>query len=116
MTGKQRSLCYLIKTLTYPLWYNIFLNSYFSPPRFKSFGVGTKSGSNCYEEYVEIFDGASLSSPRLAKVCGSELPADVTTTGRSALIRLYSPLLVFGSDIRDGFLAKYINSTYSIFK
>nr|XP_022292249.1 mucin-4-like isoform X6 [Crassostrea virginica] len=47
------------------------------------------NGSNCYD-FVEIYDGSSTSSPVLRKVCGTTLPAIITSTNTSMTLKFSS--------------------------
>nr|VZI15896.1 unnamed protein product [Spirometra erinaceieuropaei] len=46
--------------------------------------------SDCSSNYVEILDGLSKASPVLCKVCGSNLPASITSTKNSMTVKFVS--------------------------
>jgi len=51
---------------------------------FSQFSVEESTG--CSKDYMEIYDGPSVESPFLVRLCGSTLPDPVTTTGDSMLV------------------------------
>ncbi|BHF73901.1 Bone morphoproteintic protein 1 [Sparganum proliferum] len=44
----------------------------------------------CANDYVEIFDGPSESSPLLGKFCGSDIPAPINSTNNTMTVRFIS--------------------------
>lgn len=58
---------------------------------------------NCTCDYVEISDGQLLIDKPLAKFCGSEIPSDVTSSGRFVRVDLVTDEL----NTRKGFLAQF---------
>ncbi|KAF6722152.1 Cubilin [Oryzias melastigma] len=46
--------------------------------------------ANCTWDYVAIHDGPSISSPRLALICGSSLPTSITSTQNTIYVRFRS--------------------------
>lgn len=57
----------------------------------------------------QIHDGNSSSAPELVKLCGSQLPSTINSTGNE----LYIKLRTDSSINTGGFLASYSSSTYS---
>lgn len=58
---------------------------------------------NCTCDYVEVSDGQLLIDKPLAKFCGSEIPPDVTSSGRFVRVDLVTDEL----NTRKGFLAQF---------
>uniref|UniRef100_UPI00358F0658 procollagen C-endopeptidase enhancer 2 n=1 Tax=Myxine glutinosa TaxID=7769 RepID=UPI00358F0658 len=57
----------------------------------------------CRYDYMSIFDGKSDSAQRISKLCGSEVPRTIRSTGNQLFVQFVSDLTVTA----DGFLAKY---------
>jgi len=72
---------------------------------FKDFDVEycSTEKENCTCDYVEISDGQLLIDKPLAKFCGSEIPPDVTSSGRFVRVDLVTDEL----STRKGFLAQF---------
>ena len=66
---------------------------------FVTFSV--EDANNCGFDSLKIYDGSSRGSNRLGKFCDTELPATITSTGRSLLLRFRTD----DSHTQDGFLA-----------
>ncbi|BHF62984.1 Bone morphoproteintic protein 1 [Sparganum proliferum] len=49
-----------------------------------------ESGENCPCDYLEIFDGPSVNSPRLSGICGVELPNPIRSTNSTMTVRFVS--------------------------
>ena len=62
-----------------------------------------EKAENCTCDYVEISDGQLLIDKPLAKFCGSEIPPDVTSSGRFVRVDLVTDEL----NTRKGFLAQF---------
>ncbi|KAJ7383305.1 hypothetical protein OS493_029271 [Desmophyllum pertusum] len=73
---------------------------------FKSFHLEGKA--SCPWDYVEIFDGNSLSSSRMIKACGQMAPWELFSSGRFLFVRFYSDAIVR----RPGFFATYQRVSY----
>nr|VZI14714.1 unnamed protein product [Spirometra erinaceieuropaei] len=72
--------------------------------KFHSLQINKTEG--CLNNYVEVFDGPSESSPSLHKLCGFERPERIFSSGNAMTIRL----VLSGSAARQGLLAKYEKS------
>ncbi len=62
--------------------------------------------SNCSYDYVDIYDGANASAPRLLRHCGANVPSPIntfTSTGNQMYIRMKAD----GSVPAKGFKANY---------
>uniref|UniRef100_A0A8C6WU56 CUB domain-containing protein n=1 Tax=Neogobius melanostomus TaxID=47308 RepID=A0A8C6WU56_9GOBI len=46
--------------------------------------------SNCTWDYVAVYDGPSMSSPPLARICGTTLPPAITSTSNTIYVRFRS--------------------------
>ncbi|OPL20882.1 tolloid 1 protein, partial [Mytilus galloprovincialis] len=71
---------------------------------FIDFEVEARSSGSCYD-YVEIYDGSSLTDHRLAKYCGSSLPNPVTAFSAEMLIVFYTDESV----VMRGFNAMFLD-------
>ncbi|XP_070174715.1 scavenger receptor cysteine-rich domain-containing protein DMBT1-like [Littorina saxatilis] len=56
---------------------------------FHSFHLDDKSSSTC-QDYIEIFDGPTVSDTSLGRFCGSSLPSSLTLTQNMALLHFHS--------------------------
>ena len=82
--------------------------------RFQKFAVDEAFGLEKINAIVHMWRFTMDHPCRLQnsqRFCGSKMPADVTTTGRSTLIRFYADFAQWLFGPRDGYLAKYITST-----
>ncbi|KAM7390891.1 hypothetical protein PAMA_008881 [Pampus argenteus] len=59
--------------------------------------------SNCTWDYVAIHDGPAISSPLLARVCGTSLPSSITSTQNTIYVRFRSD----SSRTHRGFSARF---------
>ncbi|KAK3105916.1 hypothetical protein FSP39_008473 [Pinctada imbricata] len=100
----------IIKTPTHPVNYhhnanctwNITVeNNRVVDLKFLSFDL--EAHSTCRYDYVEIFDGGSLTSPSMGKFCGQTLPPLLRTTGNTMLVNFVSDYNVAAK----GFSAAY---------
>ncbi|KAJ3611231.1 hypothetical protein NHX12_021247, partial [Muraenolepis orangiensis] len=62
-----------------------------------------ESSGGCYYDYLAVYDGGSTNAPRLAKLCGSQLPAPINSSHGE----LYVKLRTDGVITAGGFLASY---------
>ncbi|XP_069136466.1 uncharacterized protein [Argopecten irradians] len=60
-------------------------------------------GSDCSTNHITVYDSSSSTGPVLATFCGDNIPAIVTSTTKSVLIRLIN----INSHQKDGFKASY---------
>lgn len=56
--------------------------------------------------WVQVYDGSSDRAPQLARLCGSQQPSTINSTGN----QLYVKLRTDGSVAAGGFLASYSTS------
>ncbi|XP_025104688.1 deleted in malignant brain tumors 1 protein-like isoform X4 [Pomacea canaliculata] len=77
---------WLIKTSDYDIGYTVHVTFTF---------VDTEYSSNCANDYIEVFDGSSVSSSSLGKLCGSTT-RDFYGTWSSMYIRFHSNGAVTG--------------------
>ncbi|KAG2458577.1 CUBN protein, partial [Polypterus senegalus] len=68
---------------------------------FESFDI--EGGSTCSFDYVELRDGASVSSPLIGKYCGTQMPPAAQSTQRSMHVRFVTD----SSVSNHGFTAQY---------
>ncbi|KAK2164215.1 hypothetical protein NP493_1426g00021 [Ridgeia piscesae] len=40
----------------------------------------------CYYDYLNVYDGDTISAPRLAKLCGDKRPEDILSSNNSLLL------------------------------
>lgn len=69
--------------------------------RFMTFDL--EAHSQCRFDYVDVFDGPSLTSPPIGRFCGSTVPDMLKSTGPSMLVNFVSDWSVS----RAGFTAGY---------
>ncbi|KAL5010260.1 hypothetical protein ScPMuIL_012565 [Solemya velum] len=69
--------------------------------KFTHFGLETHA--RCQFDYVEIHDGADLSSPLIGRYCGSVIPGRIRTTGNTMFLNFVSD----SSVSLEGFKASY---------
>ncbi|CAF88390.1 unnamed protein product, partial [Tetraodon nigroviridis] len=62
-----------------------------------------ESSTSCTYDYLAVYDGSSDAAPQLARLCGSQQPGTVNSTGN----QLYVKLRTDGSVAAGGFLASY---------
>ncbi|CAM9531973.1 unnamed protein product [Lampetra fluviatilis] len=66
---------------------------------------------SCLYDYLGVHDGDSLSSPRLARLCGRDPPGPLHSTGRSMYLYFYSDVhtrgLGFNATFRSGCGGRY---------
>ena len=65
---------------------------------------------SCTTDYVEVFDGLSLTSTSLGKFCGSQLPQTVNATGSSMIVKFVTDSSISSS----GFIANYFQSMLTV--
>ncbi|XP_035206325.1 alpha-2-macroglobulin-like isoform X2 [Stegodyphus dumicola] len=61
---------------------------------FKTFDL--EQDGDCEKDYIDIFDGFTETSSKLATFCGSEIPPDIHSTGDGILIRFHSNYAITG--------------------
>ncbi|XP_030624670.1 LOW QUALITY PROTEIN: cubilin [Chanos chanos] len=66
--------------------------------------------NNCQFDYVMVFDGDSSNARQLARLCGDELPAPITSTKN----QLYIKLRTDGSVNAGGFMASYRSNCHDV--
>lgn len=67
-------------------------------------GIRVKT-KKCIHDVLEVFDGEDTTAPIIARLCGTILPPEYTTTGRFMRVRWRSD----GSVDRKGFVAEYVS-------
>nr|XP_046226989.1 cubilin [Scatophagus argus] len=65
-----------------------------------------ESSSSCSYDYLAVHDGNSSSAPELAKLCGSQLPSTISSSGNQLYIKLRTDSTVS----TGGFLASYTSN------
>lgn len=69
-------------------------------------GVSVSATAVCVCVCMQVYDGSSDSAPQLARLCGSQQPSPVNSTGN----QLYVKLRTDSSVATGGFLASYSTS------
>jgi len=70
---------------------------------FTAFDVEEHHYGKCVYDHLNIYDGRNFSATRIAKLCGSEMPEDITSSGNGIFV-------VFTTDSGDtakGFTIDY---------
>ncbi|BHF63145.1 Bone morphoproteintic protein 1 [Sparganum proliferum] len=83
-----------------PVGFAVFLTFY-------SFDL--ERGQNCPYDYLEIFDGPSVYSPRLGGICGVGLPNPIRSTNSTMTVRFVSDAKVQ----KQGFAARFQKVSYA---
>nr|VZI35148.1 unnamed protein product [Spirometra erinaceieuropaei] len=81
-------------TIEVPTGFDVFLS-------FHSFRIG--EGTDCSQDYLEIHDGLSTSSPVIRRLCGDGMQAPVRSTNNTMTVHFVAN----NSIERQGFLAKF---------
>ncbi|XP_038149701.1 bone morphogenetic protein 1-like isoform X2 [Cyprinodon tularosa] len=64
--------------------------------------------ADCGYDYLELYDGADIKSPRLGRYCGSGAPEDVYSAGDAILLKFHSD----DSISKKGFHARYTSTKF----
>ncbi|KAF7217026.1 transcript variant X2 [Nothobranchius furzeri] len=68
----------------------------------------TEEEADCGYDYVELYDGADVKSPRLGRYCGSGTPEDVYSAGDAITLKFHSD----DSISKKGFHARYTSTKF----
>ena len=84
---------------------------------FLSFDVDSCSSWSCDCDKLEIFDGANDLSPRLVRVCGTQLPDPITSATHELFVKFTTDAALYKG---NGFLLRWesalINGNYSRYR
>ncbi|XP_047229438.1 bone morphogenetic protein 1-like isoform X3 [Girardinichthys multiradiatus] len=64
--------------------------------------------ADCGYDYLELYDGADIKSPRLGRYCGSGIPEDVHSAGDAIVLKFHSD----DSINKKGFHARYTSTKF----
>ncbi|XP_017163297.1 bone morphogenetic protein 1-like isoform X4 [Poecilia reticulata] len=68
----------------------------------------TEEEADCGYDYLELYDGADIKSPRLGRYCGSGVPEDVYSAGDAIVLKFHSD----DSISKKGFHARYTSTKF----
>ncbi|CAH1248982.1 TLL2 [Branchiostoma lanceolatum] len=74
---------------------------------FSAFDVGTKFAGNCFDDYIDIFDGDSTGT-LLGRYCEATIPPDLLSSSNTMTVKLTTS--VFASGTHTGFSATFTAS------
>uniref|UniRef100_A0A3Q3W0B5 Cubilin n=1 Tax=Mola mola TaxID=94237 RepID=A0A3Q3W0B5_MOLML len=69
-----------------------------------------ESSSSCSYDYLAVYDGNSTGSPELARLCGSQPPTTINSTGNQLYVKLRTDISVSAG----GFLASYTSKCSNV--
>ncbi|XP_066539114.1 cubilin [Hoplias malabaricus] len=76
--------------------------------RFEDFHL--EASSDCYFDYLAVYDGNSTNARELAKLCGNQIPSPITSSKEHLYVKLRTDSVINAG----GFVASYISSCQGV--